>query len=425
MAPNTENDIRRVAIIGGGPAACTVGQLLAEHGVRVGVFFEENERSIQIGESLVPGVIPVLQELGVEEAVRSFARNKPGALIRLPSGEELEFIFDEIPGSHPGYAYNVPRAEFNQCLREAAREAGVSFLRQRAELARDGERVRLVGEAENRLSSLFEDRPDLIIDATGRARVVANLLDLGTIRGPRTDTALFTHFDTLGNTERGYSYADLHEYGWNWRIPLPDRTSFGLVVDSNHLDEYGETPDEKLAEYIASSSYLSDITRSASRLEPVYEFSNYQLISESLYGPNWVLVGDAAGFVDPIFSTGLYLGMEGARRLAGHLIEEGTKEFPAYESFMLSTFQNWLRIINGFYSGRLTALFKTGKDLLEDPDHEGVPEGMKRKIGTIFTGVAGDTDDYFEQLEFFMEHGLKEEHDPGDYRIHQTAKEST
>src|SRR5208337_1808615 len=103
--------------------------------------------------------------------------------------------------------------------------------------------------------------------------------------------------------------------GWSWRIPLPGKVSVGVVINPKHLEEFGDTIEKQYDAYIREEPSLKVYTEGATRLTPVVKYQNYQLISEKMYGPGWVAVGDAAGFIDPIFSTGLYLSMKGAFEL--------------------------------------------------------------------------------------------------------------
>lgn len=415
---NSEDPSRRtVVILGGGPASSTLATMLAREGVSVGVFFESPEASILVGESLVPGVIPILRELGVERDVREFSRLKPGATVRLRDGTELEFVFEDLPGLHPDYSYNVPRDKFNRLLRSRAKECGVKYIRERASVKRSNGCVRLTGESRERFVSTVGDRPDFVIDATGRARFLAEKLNLPSERGSRTDTALFTHFDELPGTEKAHIYTDVLEYGWSWRIPLPNRDSFGIVADTAYLDELGSDPSEKLEACLNANPRLKTISEAAKRIEPVLEFSNYQWFSRRLYGSNWVLLGDAAGFVDPVFSTGLYLALQGARKLARCLIEDGENAIDDYEKYMVSSFEKWTEIVNNFYDGRLLALFKMGKEIGEGSVKEAISPRLRRDIGTIFTGRAGESEDSFNTLRLLLENGLGDK-DPEDFRIH-------
>jgi flavin-dependent dehydrogenase len=420
VAMMTSNVPGSVVILGGGPASSTLATRLADNGVSVTVFYEESTAPILIGESLVPGVVGVLRDLGVEDKVQSFSQRKPGASFELQDGTEVDFPFSEIPGPHPDYAYNVPRKRFNECLRNRAREAAADYVESRAGIGVDGDDVRLEPEMLERLPDR-DSTPDLVVDATGRARLLTNHLGLSERRGHRKDTALFTHYDSLPGTQNGFIHSDLFEYGWSWRIPLPDRTSFGLVMDSNRLDQYGDTAATKLQNVVSKHNRLQDIVSGAERIEPVFEFDNYQAITQTLYGSNWVLIGDAAGFVDPVFSTGLYLSMEGSKRLADQLVERGLDGLETYEDYMLMSFDIWMNIIQKFYNGELPALFKSGEDMRKAQGKKVVDPEIRAQLGKIFTGMAGESRENFEMVDLMTNFGLGDNR-PERYRIRDATQ---
>src|SRR5216110_3136068 len=105
----SNDKIRSVAILGGGPGASTLATLLARKGTKVGIWHRPRRAPLLVGESLVPAIIPMLQALGVEEDVRSFSTLKPGATFNLSEQVNFSFFFDQLSGGMPRYAYNVPR----------------------------------------------------------------------------------------------------------------------------------------------------------------------------------------------------------------------------------------------------------------------------------------------------------------------------
>jgi len=117
--------IYSVAVFGDGPAGATLAAFLARDGMRVGLFSGGRPHAPIVGESLLPAVIPILRELGVEEEVRGYSELKPGATFVLPDGTAIGFHFAENAGRLPGYAYNVPRERFDATLLATTRASGV------------------------------------------------------------------------------------------------------------------------------------------------------------------------------------------------------------------------------------------------------------------------------------------------------------
>src|SRR5262245_52985627 len=189
---------RHVAIRGAGPAGASLAAYLARHRARRGAaaefevtLFDGGMRPpIVIGESLVPAVVPFLQRLGIEEEVASYSIFKPGATFRFGLEDVLMFRFDEVRGARTTYSYNVPRDRFDASVRDAALAAGARLVPQHARLEREesGERVRL-SDASLAAAGLTR-QPDYIVDAGGRNRQLARLVDLPEVKGDRRDTAL-------------------------------------------------------------------------------------------------------------------------------------------------------------------------------------------------------------------------------------------
>jgi len=200
---------RTVAIIGAGPAGCALGTLLTRGGARVVVFDAGKRPELVVGESLVPAVIPILRELGIEDQVRAFSMFKPGASFFLNQAHELTVIFSEGTRGLPPYSYNVPRDAFDALLVETAKKAGVQFVEQRAELQLlPGERVALKGASRESAEQIFGAAPEIIVDASGRARYLPKILGMGATQGKRKDTALFAHVDQTALRYPGHIHID-------------------------------------------------------------------------------------------------------------------------------------------------------------------------------------------------------------------------
>ena len=110
-------------------------------------------------------------------------------------------------------------------------------------------------------------------------------------------------------------HIDYLSEGWSWRIPLAGQNLVGVVINPKHLEKYGSGIEAQYDAYIHEEPSLKYYTKAQTRMTPVVKYQNYQLVSQRMYGPGWALIGDAAGFVDPVFSTGLYLGMKSAFEL--------------------------------------------------------------------------------------------------------------
>ncbi len=396
--------IKTVAIIGGGPTGSALGTFLHRDGYRVTIFESGKRPGLLVGESLMPAVIPYLKKLGVEEEVASYSQYKPGATFHLNREEEMTFIFDRVPSTGLPYAYNVPRAEFDATLLNAARREGVQVIDKpaRLEVGKERDTVALSEESlEEAKETLGGKQPDLIVDASGRARVLSRLMDVPAKKGDRNDVCLFAHIDRCEIKHEGNIVIDRLRRGWSWRIPLPGRYSIGIVIKPAHLKEHGETSEEQYDSMIKNDPLLSSIAPGAKRVTPVMRYTNYQLIPERLVGKNWVLVGDAAGFVDPIFSTAIYIAFEANDCLLKAIANGSDKAFAHYEEHVLTHLRHWQGIIEHFYSGRLLALLRLGREKMDTPIGKVIDPHMRKHMSRIFTGT-GALDLYRRNLYHFM-----------------------
>ena len=402
--------IETIAIIGGGPSACTLAILLKRKKFRVAIYFVPKstmqQATLLVGESTVPAIVPILQMLGVEDEVRAYSELKPGATINMSPEHNFHFRFDVIKNGLPPYAYNVPRDKFDATLLAAARKAGVKIVEAAAKMERvDGtDKVKLSAETLAAAGDYFNgQQPDLIVDATGRLRMLPKLFGIKGVEGGRKDTALFAHVDQSHLDFKGHVHSTRLEYGWSWRIPLPGRVSVGLVVPTEHIMKFGATKEERYDNLLKQDSVLSKVTVGSKRITPVMEHANYQLVSERIVGENWALVGDTAGFIDPVFSSGLLIGMTGAVLLA-KTIEKGTpKAFQHYQTEVMRHLKVWHGIVDCFYDGRLFNSVVVGEATRKKyPLLRMMMPYFENNFGRIFTGAASNSPFHVGMMEWII-----------------------
>lgn len=401
-----EKKFKTVAIIGGGPAGSTLATLLARQGKKVGLFQIPKRPPLIVGESLLPSVIPILKLLGVEEEVKEFSTFKPGATICLGQNEEVSFGFN-LAATTLEYAYNVPRDLFDQTILNAACRAGVEVINHRATVDLDENgRPHLSAETLKAGNGFFADGVDLIVDATGRSRMFPNLFKLPSQEGKRKDLALFSHMENVILSSPGNIHVDRYEKGWGWRIPLPGRVSLGIVLSPEHLAELGNTREEQYDNYLKTDPLLQQFTQNARRQTPVVAYTNYQWKSQQFYGDGWALAGDSAGFIDPVFSTGLYLAMQSGVLLA-KAIEAGTDQaFQKYQEEHLKEIASWQTIIDTWYDGRLFTLFRMGQTYKRSFLGRFINPHMTKHVTRVFTGEIRSGSYSHKLLNFMTNYGL-------------------
>ena len=310
-----------VLVAGGGPAGATTAIRLARSGRRVMLADKDRHPRFHIGESLLPMSMPLLDEIGVLDAVQRMGIRKPGA--DFPAAEETGyrvFSFDRCLHATPRYAYHVRRAEFDNLLLEAARAEGVTILDETriGNVAFQSDRVSANGLSAN--GSEWSLTARYFVDATGRDTLLSNQLRLKKRNRRHQSAALYAHFSGVLRRP-GADAGNISIYrtgdGWVWVIPLPDDiTSVGLVCGPDSLR--GRSGDN--AAFLMRQ--LNSIPELQARLEAprivgnLEATGNYSYDSTALTGDRWLMVGDAGLFVDPIFSSGVHFALQGAKAAA-------------------------------------------------------------------------------------------------------------
>jgi hypothetical protein len=387
--------------------------MLIRGGVKVAMFHLPKHAPLIVGESLVPAIIPMLRTLGVEEEVKSYSKLKPGATINMSADVNFYFFFQNIRGELPKYAYNVPRDKFDETLLNAARKAGAKIIDHTADVEKvpDADKVQLSADSLKSLGDFFGGaQPDLIVDATGRVRVLPKLLRIQSVEGGRKDTALFAHVDQSCVDHDGHVHSTRLDHGWSWRIPLPDRMSLGIVIGSENLPKFGATKEEQYDNLLKQDSVLQKFAGNSKRLTPVMAYTNYQLVSDRMYGENWALVGDTAGFIDPVFSSGLLIGMQGGMMLAEAVLKGTPKAFAHYQQECSHHLKCWHEIADYFYDGRLFNSVVVGEKMRKQmPLLKLWMPYFENHFARIFTGAASNSNFSIGMLRWVVNWSAKKQ----------------
>jgi len=179
-------------------------------------------------------------------------------------------------------------------------------------------------------------------------------------------------------------------------------------VPAEHLAQFGATKEERYDNLLRRDAMLQRVAAHANRISPVLEYKNYQLISERMVGENWVLVGDTAGFIDPVFSSGLFLGMNGAFMLAAAILTGGPKALRQYETEAIRHLKTWHELGEYWYNGRLFTCFKVGEKLRDTLLVKLISPHLNKHLGRIFGGAASHSAYSIGLLRFAMKYGLKD-----------------
>lgn len=360
-----------VAIVGGGPAGSTAATALARKGHRVVLFEREALPRFHIGESQLPWLNQVLERIGARDLVQRHGFiEKWGASFTDSEGRIEQYAdFTDAPETQRPQSWQVPRAQFDQLLLEHSARSAADVRVQHRVLGVDfypeGVDVRYEGPdgRKDRVRTL------MVVDASGRSGVLAKRFGERRVDPLLCNIAVHAQFEGVPRRE-GRRAGDIQmvtrpDRGWFWFIPLSDSvTSVGAVIpQAVHKRCSRQTPEESLAFYIAETKAASELMADARRISSARFDADYSYLASAHAGDRAVLVGDAGGFLDPIFSTGVLLAMEGALD-AAQAISEGLHEgdlsrarFAAFERSVVRRYHHFRRFAVGFYDPAFRDLF--------------------------------------------------------------------
>jgi len=305
-----------VLVIGGGPAGSSVAALLAERGRRVILVEKDRHPRFHIGESLLPHNLPLLDRLGVRGQIEASAIQKHGIEFVSPyHGKTVRYEFAKAWDKRFPYAFQVRRSAFDHILLRNAAAKGAEVIEgcrvTAVEFPEDGP-PRVTGRDENGAARQW--RATFIVDASGRDTLLAAQLGAKE-RNPRNDSAaIFGHFTgarRLPAKAEGNITIVWFDHGWFWFIPLSDgTTSIGAVCPAAFFKNRGTDLTSFFMSLIASCPEIADRLKDATLTGSVTATGNYSYVSKTTSGRNFIMVGDACAFIDPVFSTGVYLAMK-------------------------------------------------------------------------------------------------------------------
>jgi len=384
-----------VIVIGGGPAGSTVSTLLAQHGLSVALFEREHFPRFHIGESLIPQTYRVLERLRMLDVMRGSHFIKKYSVQFIDQRGKLSepFYFVDHRPHESSQTWQVRRSEFDYLMLNNARQHGVQvhqgarvlevlFEGKRAV----GVRVQYEGEASPR-----EVRARVVVDAAGQSSMLIDRLGLREWDPVLKKAALWTYwkgaFRDVGRDEGATIVIQTEgKKGWFWYIPLHDDiVSVGVVASYDYLFEQRETKDlEKIYfEEVSRAPGLQPRIAQATQCDIFRAQKEYSYRSRQVAGDGWVLVGDAFGFLDPLYSSGVLLALTSGS-MAADAIAEGFRKGDTSEQQLRTWEQDFVagmerirRLVCVFYDG-----FSFGRFVRKHPDLKGFVTDVL--IGDVF-----------------------------------------
>ncbi len=332
MATETHHD---VIVIGGGPAGSSAATFLSKQGHQVLLLEKEKFPRDHVGESLLPFCHNLFEQLGVLEQMKETFVRKPGVrFIDSDGSQSTTWCFDKVIHDHTYLSFQVGRGDFDKLLLDNARRHGATVLEETrvTGVALDGPDGTVSVQASGPDGQTANYAARFLMDCSGRDAYMATRQRLKKKYAELDRTALWTHYGGAplrGGLEEGLSliiYMGGDKKGWLWIFPLgPNRLTVGVVLNNAYirtekakLEQLG-VEDWRLALYeqeLSYSRFARELLANAEMLQPLVVEGDYSYYTESKYGENYAMVGDAATFIDPIFSSGVYLAINGARKVS-------------------------------------------------------------------------------------------------------------
>ena len=377
-----------IIVIGGGPAGSTVATLVAEQGRRVLLLEREAEPTFKIGESLIPATYWTFKRLGMLGKLRAshFPQKYSVQFYSRTGKASSPFYFFQTNPHESAVTWQVLRSEFDEMLLDNAEEKGVEVCRGigvREVLFEGDTATGVVIQGANGTRETLN--ASVIVDSTGQRSLIGRQLDLNTTEVNLKKASLFTHYEG-GYRDEGIDEGAtliLHteeKDSWFWSIPLPyNRTSIGVVGELGYLlqnrrDANGRLDAQKIfTEELAKCPPLQRRLEGATQLFPIQSTKDFSYRANRIAGNNWVLVGDAFGFLDPVYSTGLFLALKSGEMAADAIIEAFRKDdfseaqLGSFGPVFVNGMEAFRKLVYAFY----TKEFSFARFLSQYPEYQG------------------------------------------------------
>jgi flavin-dependent dehydrogenase len=407
-------------VIGGGPSGTTTASLVAEAGYRVLLLERDAEPRRKVGESLMPETYWVFERLGLLDKMYEspFVRKVGVQFVSSSQRESSPFLFTQHDPRPCGRTWHVERVKFDQMLLDHAAEKGVEVVRgaRVRDAVFEGDRavgVRLMRDTSaNGANGKDSDqviRARVVVDAAGQQGVLSGR---AASRKPSLDmrkAAIWGHFrgarrEVIDDGVMTLVLRTQSNKCWFWHIPLSnDVVSIGVVGDAEHVLQGRGTPEQIFAEEVADCPSIAERLAGSERIAGLDVVREYSYSTECPAGDGWVFVGDAWGFIDPLYSSGVYFALKSGELAADAIVEglqkndlSGAQLGNWAPEFARAT--NWVRkLVLAFYTGQ----FRVGRFMREYPQHQ--RNFTDILIGRIFYPEAGrifdDLDPWLSRMQ--------------------------
>lgn len=375
-----------VIIIGGGPGGSTAATVLARAGLDVGVIEREEFPRFHIGESLLPATMPLFKEIGFYDTLNNgnYIPKWGARFIDYRNDDEIYFGFTEGLNRDIPMAFEVERSKFDRDLLDHARKSGATVYQ--PEMVKD---ITITDQGASLRTDKDEYSCAYLMDISGRDSLLGLKMKIRQANKSLNNVAVFSHYTDVerapGRDEGDIIIGLLPQRSWTWMIPFKGNvTSVGVVRSSEFFDgekDWGAYLDRTLKQ----SPSVARRMQNAQQAMDVHRIGNYSHTCETFFGDRWILSGDAALFLDPIFSSGVHMSVSSSKMAAeallqifphkGSLKDNGVGQ--AYEARVRLGAKRFYGLISMFYQGTFVA------DMKKTLERENMRKGFT-------SAVAGD-----------------------------------
>ncbi|MGV3485780.1 MAG: NAD(P)/FAD-dependent oxidoreductase [Planctomycetaceae bacterium] len=370
-----------VVVIGGGPAGATVSTLVAQQGYRVELFERERFPRYHIGESLIPETYWVLKRLNMLDKMKAshYVKKHSVQFVNSVGKHSAPFYFYDNKPHECSQTWQIQRSEFDTTMLRNAEAHGVGVHEgvRVLDVLFEGDRavgVQIADEDGNR----SDIRADVVVDASGQSSMLINKFKLRVPDPQLNKGAIWSYYKGAyrdqGRDEGATIVLSLKDkQGWFWYIPLHDDTvSVGVVADFDYLFKGRESHEATYFQEMENCPAVKERISMGTQVAPVKATKDYTYRASRAAGDGWVLVGDAFGFLDPLYSSGVLLALQSGERAADAIIEGLAKgdtsqaQLGKWEAGYVKGMNRMRRLVCEYYDG-----FNFGQFIRRFPNHRG------------------------------------------------------
>jgi len=396
-----------VLIIGGGPAGSTAGTLLSKQGWNVAILEKQKFPRFKIGESLLPGSLCTFERMGVKRRIEEadVVIKHGGKIISACGTRTNRFLFKDVFRCEYPTSYQVERSTFDKILLDHAAESGCRVFEQtqvtHVDFDADGVTLQ-TGNAEYRARYL--------IDCSGRNSLISSRFKLRRNYPELRKFSLYAHYEDVerepgidGTLTRMIRCKDR----WIWMIPITSKkTSVGIVLNADAFKRMKLKPEEAYTQILKQNSQTMGQMSKARRVTEVHSAGDFSYRSKQFTGDRWVLAGDAAGFIDPVWSSGVFIAVLSGEKAADMLSrtlrqpQRRAAEFARYERHLGRVLDLYLKFVKAWYTQEFAEVFFNPREHLQlVPAVNSVLAGSERPLPEVKWRLW-----VFELLVFLQKH---------------------